>query len=165
MLLSFLGLGGVNGEFYIRNGGAAFFKSYGIDKLDSLRMLRSKIPEQHLSFVQSLELGVSIGDYIFVHAGLSPDRPLEQQQEHDILWIREAFLNNPHAFGKTVIFGHTAFNHIFFNLPYRIGIDTGVAYGNKLSAVELVNGEVYQVDVGSRAVRETLFEQLLAPRA
>jgi serine/threonine protein phosphatase 1 len=115
--------------------------------------------------VQQLELGVSLAGFVFVHAGLSPDVPLEQQREEDLLWIRDEFVRRPHSFGRTVVFGHTAFNHIFLDLPYRIGIDTGVAYGNKLSAVELVHGEVFQVDVGSRVVRETLLEQLLPPRA
>jgi serine/threonine protein phosphatase 1 len=165
MLLSFLGFGGANGEFYIRNGGATFFKSYGIDGLDSLTALRDRIPDSHLTFVQQLELGVSLAGFVFVHAGLSPDVPLEQQREEDLLWIRDEFVRRPHSFGRTVVFGHTAFNHIFLDLPYRIGIDTGVAYGNKLSAVELVHGEVFQVDVGSRVVRETLLEQLLPPRA
>jgi serine/threonine protein phosphatase 1 len=165
MLLGFLGLGGSNGEFYIRNGGATFFKSYGIDGLDSLTALRERIPDAHLAFLQQLELGVSLGDFIFVHAGLSLELPLEQQREEDLLWIREEFVRYPHNFGKTVVFGHTAFNQIFLDLPYRIGIDTGVAYGNKLSAVELLNSEVYQVEVGSRVVHKTHFEQLLQPKA
>jgi serine/threonine protein phosphatase 1 len=165
MLLSFLGFGGFNGEFYIRNGGATFFKSYGIDGLGSLTAMRNRIPEAHLGFLQQLELGVSLGDFIFVHAGLSPEAPLDQQREEDLLWIREEFVRRPHSFGKTVVFGHTAFNQIFLDLPYRIGIDTGVAYGNKLSAVELVHGEVYQVEVGARVVRESLFQQLLPPKA
>lgn len=165
MLLSFLGCGGAHGEFYLRNGGATFFQSYGIDGWDSLVALRERIPEQHLRFVQRLELGVSLGDFIFVHAGLSPTVALTQQCEEDLLWIRDDFLRNPHPFAKTVVFGHTAFNQIFLDLPFRIGIDTGVAYGNKLSAVELVHGEVYQVEVGSREVRETRFEQLLPTRA
>jgi serine/threonine protein phosphatase 1 len=69
-----------------------------------------------------------------------------------LLWIREEFIHHPHPFEKTVVFGHTAFNQIFVDLPYRIGIDTGVAYGNKLSAVELTQGEFYQIDVDGRAV-------------
>ncbi len=165
MLLSFLGCGGDNGEFYMRNGGATFFKSYGIAGVDSLMAVRSRIPKEHLAFVQQLELGVSLGEFIFVHAGLCPNLPLEQQREQDLLWIRGTFIEQPHSFGKTVVFGHTAFNQLFVDLPYRIGIDTGVAYGNKLSAVELVHGEVYQVDVGARVVRESHIPQLLQRRA
>jgi serine/threonine protein phosphatase 1 len=152
MLLSFLGFGGRNGEFYLRNGGSSFFQSYGIEGFGSLTSLREQLPEAHLRFIQGLELAVSVGDFIFVHAGLSPKRPLAQQSSDDLLWIREEFIHHPHPFEKTVVFGHTAFNQIFVDLPYRIGIDTGVAYGNKLSAVELTQGEFYQIDVDGRAV-------------
>jgi len=165
MLLSFLGYGGANGEFYLRNGGATFLKSYGIDTWDSLTALRESIPKQHMTFIQQLELGVSLGDFIFVHAGLSPALSLAQQREEDLLWIRDDFVQHPHRFAKTVVFGHTSFNNIFLDLPYRIGIDTGVAYGNRLSAVQLIHGEVYQVEVGSHVVCETPFEQLLPTRA
>lgn len=164
MLLSFLGCGGPNGEFYLRNGGNTFFQSYGIDGLGSLTSMKEQIPEAHLAFLQSLELGVSIGEFIFVHAGVSPTRSLEKQREEDLLWIREDFLHHPHPFEKTVVFGHTAFNQVFVDLPYRIGIDTGVAYGNRLSAVELFHGELYQIAVGGRSIHESRLNQLLASR-
>jgi serine/threonine protein phosphatase 1 len=164
MLLSFLGFGGPNGEFYLRNGGHAFFQSYGIEGLGSLTSVKEHIPEAHLAFLRSLELGVSVGEFIFVHAGVSPTRSLDRQREEDLLWIREEFLHHPHPFEKTVVFGHTAFNQVFLDLPYRIGIDTGVAYGNKLSAVELVQGELYQIAVGERTIHESRLNQLLASR-
>jgi len=156
MLLSFLGLGGSNGEFYLENGGATFFRSYGIDAIGSLSAIREKLPESHLTFLRGLELGVATPGFIFVHAGLSPQRELNQQTDEDMLWIREEFVLHPHPFGKTVVFGHTAFNQVFVDLPYRIGIDTGAAYGNKLSAVELVQGEVFQVAIGERVVSQSL---------
>jgi serine/threonine protein phosphatase 1 len=164
MLLSFLGYGGPNGEFYLRNGGDSFFRSYGIEEIGSLSSMRGRLPAEHLDFLRSLELGVTIGDFLLVHAGVSPNKSLDDQREEDLLWIREEFLHHPHPFGKTVVFGHTAFNTIFVDLPYRIGIDTGVAYGNKLSAVELYNGELYQIDVGEHVVHESLLDQLLPGR-
>ena len=154
MLLSFLGFGGENGEYYLKNGGGTFFKSYGLEPFGSLEAMREKLPDSHLSFLKSAELGVTLGDCIFVHAGLSPSRPLDNQLESDLLWIREEFLAQPHPFGKTVVFGHTAFNKVFLDLPYRIGIDTGVAFGNVLTAVELMHGQQFQVDVGGTVVRE-----------
>jgi serine/threonine protein phosphatase 1 len=161
MLLGFLGLGGQYGEYYLKNGGDSFFKSYGIEATGSLTSIREQIPESHLSFIKNLELGVSLGEFIFVHAGVSPRRALDQQIQEDLLWIREDFIQHPHPFGKIVVFGHTAFNQVFLDLPYRIGIDTGVAYGNRLSAVELVHGELYQVEVGGRAISQSQLEHLL----
>jgi len=35
---------------------------------------------------------VVFGDHVFVHAGVSPDAPLREQTEDDLLWAREAFI-------------------------------------------------------------------------
>lgn len=165
MLLSYLGLGGENGEFYLRNGGTSFFASYGVEPSGSLSETTSKLPVVHLEFLKNLELGVSLAEFVFVHAGINPHKTLEEQTAADLMWIRQEFIQSPHETGKTVVFGHTAFNDIYLNLPYKIGIDTGVAFGNRLSVVELVHGDLYQVEVGSRDVRERSLRDLLAAKA
>jgi serine/threonine protein phosphatase 1 len=161
MLLAYLGLGGDHGEFYLQNGGKAFFESYGMDPFVPLPELISQIPGDHLEFVKGLELGVVLAEFLFVHAGIDPKRTLDDQSVSDVLWIRREFIDAPHSLGKTVVFGHTAFNQVHVQLPYRIGIDTGVAYGNKLSVVELVQGLLFQVDVGGAVVREGALRDLL----
>jgi serine/threonine protein phosphatase 1 len=165
MLMSFLGMGGANGQFYLPNGGLAFFASYGVEPVGPLSDLISKLPVAHLEFMQNLELGVSLAEFIFVHAGLNPAKSLSEQDSADMLWIRKEFILAPHDFGKTVVFGHTAFNDVHLDLPYKIGIDTGVAYGNKLSLVELVNGDLYQVAVGETAVQHRSLRELLSARS
>ncbi len=165
MLLSFLGLGGGNGEFYLPNGGASFFASYGVEPSGPLSELIAKLPVAHLEFIRNLEHGVSLAEFIFVHAGVNPAKSLEEQEPSDLLWIRKEFILTPHDFGKTVVFGHTAFNDVYLDMPYKIGIDTGVAYGNKLSIVELVNGDLYQVGVGETAVHERSLRDLLPSRS
>ena len=138
---------------YVANGGGAFFDSYGIDYTDSLSEIREQIPATHIDFLLGLELGVVLGEFMFVHAGIDPLKSIKEQRPQDILWIRGEFLENPHNLGKTVVFGHTSFNDVLIDLPYRIGIDTGAIYGNQLSIVELVHGDLYQVSVGESAVR------------
>ena len=162
MLLDYLALGGSGGEFYLKNGGIDFFASYGISPVGPLSEIRSAIPVEHLEFFQNLEFGVSLAEFMFVHAGISPNKPLIQQSREDLLWIREEFIKSPHQLGKTVVFGHTAFNQVLVDLPYKIGIDTGAVYGNRLSAVELVNGGLFQVEVGDRSVKELSLKNLLA---
>ena len=53
--------------------------------------LRERIPRRHVEFLQSLELSFESGDYLFVHAGVNPACPLDQQIADDLLWIREPF--------------------------------------------------------------------------
>jgi len=153
MLMGFLGLGGQGGEFYLSNGGAEFFKSYGIEPHGPVSRLRENLPTEHLDFFKSLELGVSLGEFLFVHAGINPNLGIDEQRVRDLMWVRAEFVRNPHNLGKTVVFGHTPFDDVLLDLPYKIGIDTGVVYGNRLSAVELVHGSLFQVERGDTEVR------------
>jgi serine/threonine protein phosphatase 1 len=152
MLLDFLGLGGSSGEVYLANGGIEFFKSYGIVPEGALSEIRARLPEAHLEFVKNLEHGVSLGEFIFVHAGIDPQIDLSAQKAHTLMWVRAQFIQKEHNLGKTVVFGHTPFEDVMLHLPYKIGIDTGLVYGNRLTVVELVEGGVYQIDRGGEDV-------------
>jgi len=98
--------------------------------------LTDSLGPERIAFLRGLALQHRIGDYLFVHAGISPDRPLEAQTEQDLLWIREPFLsgrNWPHP--VTVVHGHTPEGPTA--LAHRIGVDSGVFASGRLSAVEL----------------------------
>jgi serine/threonine protein phosphatase 1 len=106
--------------------------------------------KNYLDYFSSLPL-IYQDDYaIYVHAGINPDRQLEEQSDSDLLWIREDFIKSRVRFPKTVIFGHTS---TFFmtgrDYPFirsdRIGIDTGCVYGGSLTCVELYEGKVSNV--------------------
>src|SRR3546814_14756106 len=78
------------------------------DPLGLREGLKESLGPERLAFLQRLVLQRRIGDYLFVHAGLHPGRPLDDQTEHDMLWIREPFLSGhdwPHP--VTVVHGHT----------------------------------------------------------
>jgi len=152
MLLDFIGMGGSSGEVYLVNGGSEFFKSYGIDPNGPLSEVAKSLPKEHLRFFTSLELGVSLGEFLFVHAGIDPGIALADQTPHALMWIRSGFIPREHNLGKTVVFGHTPFADVYLNMPFKIGIDTGLVYGNLLSVVELVNGTVFQLDLGGDEV-------------
>lgn len=152
MLLDFLGLGGSSGEVYLANGGAEFFKSYGIVPVGPLSEIRAQLPEDHLEFLTGLEHGVSLGEFLFVHAGIDPQLELSRQKAHTLMWVRAQFIQKEHNIPKTVVFGHTPFEDVMLHMPYKIGIDTGLVYGNRFTIVELVEGDVYQIDRGGDEV-------------
>jgi serine/threonine protein phosphatase 1 len=93
--------------------------------------------------------------WVLVHAGIRPDRPLAEQEEEDLFWIREEFIAHPHPLPQTVIYGHTPTRRVHVNLPYKIGIDTGCVYGGDLTCLELESGTLYQVAYGEKRVRES----------
>jgi serine/threonine protein phosphatase 1 len=126
---------------YVANGGAETIASYVEGAIGRKAFV---LPEDHLEFLLSLKLYYETEDYIFVHAGLRDGIPLPEQNEEDLLWIREEFIYSAYDWNKRVIFGHTALETPFVT-PGKIGIDTGAVYGNKLTAVELPAMKFYQV--------------------
>lgn len=134
-------------DFWLRNGGRETISSYDIElpsrrKLNTsaelIKTFKQKLPVQHLAFFRELQLSFQSGDYFFVHAGIHPDRPLDKQQEQDMLWIRDRFLFSEKDFGKIIIHGHTPGRDVD-EADNQIGIDTAAVYGGCLTALMLEN--------------------------
>lgn len=130
-------LQGGDPELYFFNGGGATLKSYGAQG-------RLHIPREHVSFLQSLELYIELDDYWIVHAGMRPGIGIRKQSVKDLLWIREPFIFSDYDFGKKVIFGHTPFT-VPFVTENKIGLDTGLVFGNRLTCLELPAGTFHSV--------------------
>ncbi len=153
MLADFLDGGNNLGFSFLRNGGVETIQSYGVTLADtSAGSFESVLPMAHLEFFLRLESMAVFDSFICVHAGLNPRRTIDNQSESEVCWIRDEFISNPHSFGKLVIFGHTPWRDIFSDLPYKIGIDTGLVFGNKLTCLELREGKVIQISRKSRKV-------------
>jgi len=152
MLLDFLGYEGTMGHSYLVNGGQATTQSYGTRHAPSREEIGDVMPAAHLAFYLNLERYLIVGDYVIVHAGLNPLRDVRSQLNEDIFWIRDEFIQNIHNFGRIVVFGHTPYEDVLVHPPYKIGIDTGLVYGNKLSVVELTKQRVMQIKRGTAEV-------------
>jgi serine/threonine protein phosphatase 1 len=153
MFLAYLGEEGRYGDVFLMNGGKATMTSYGIPPEARGQAARERMPVEHLEFLRALQLWAVEGTALFVHAGVSPLRQLDKQNGEDLLWIREEFIRNRHLLPYTVIFGHTPQREVLWNLPYKIGLDTGCVYGNKLSCLEFSTGTLYQVARNSTRAR------------
>jgi serine/threonine protein phosphatase 1 len=133
-------------EVWTEYGGAATLASYGVwpvadDPWERVRDAFAKtLPEAHLAFFRGLELVRIVGDYAFVHAGVRPRLPLEAQSEHDLLWIRYEFLQDPGPFEKVIVHGHTPAREPEM-LKHRLGLDTGAFATGVLTAVRLYGEE------------------------
>lgn len=89
--------------------------------------LLEKLPTDHLTFLRAMPVSVRRGDYFFVHAGIRPGLPLEEQSPEDMLWIREEFLSSRRYHGALIVHGHNITPQPDLHAN-RIGLDTG-AYG------------------------------------
>ena len=93
-------------------------------------------PERHRAFVSGLKRMVTFGGYIFVHAGLNPLRPIDDQDPEDLIWIREPFLSSEVDFGKIVVHGHTPVKEPEIRRN-GINIDTGAVFSGHLTCLVL----------------------------
>ncbi|HEY8617692.1 metallophosphoesterase family protein [Phenylobacterium sp.] len=155
-------------------GGAATLASYGVappaEAEGTAGLVRARdellaaMPAAHLHRLQTLETLAVVGDYAFVHAGVAPGVPLEDQHENDLLWIRDEFLGKgaggkggagtPPAAGFTptghvIVHGHTWTGPRVALTPQRIGLDTGAYETGVLSAVRLDGAAVAVLQVGA----------------
>lgn len=120
--------------FWLDNGGAETLASYGTDAAEEGWW--EAVPPSHLDFLHHCRLRWSAGSYLFVHAGIRPEVPLDQQDPFDLLWIREPFLSFPGTLPWVVVHGHTPSPAPCLR-PHRIGIDTGACFGGTLTCLVL----------------------------
>jgi serine/threonine protein phosphatase 1 len=114
------------------------------------KALRAAVPPNHIDFMRNCTLSHCEGDYVFVHAGVRPGKPLAQQQREDLLWIRDDFLSAPSPLpGKVVVHGHTICD-VPQDLGYRIDIDTGAFVSGHLTCLILRDNSRRFLSTGSR---------------
>ena len=129
---------------FLKHGGRETILSYGLSKkqfnamnLDELfALMPSLISKAERDYIAGFEEMIVAGDYLFVHAGIDPAVPLEEQQRRDLLWIRDRFLKHEGPLDKVVVHGHTIFEKVM-DCGNRIGIDTGAFRSGVLTALVL----------------------------
>ncbi len=160
MMMDYLGLGGSYGNMFLYNGGSSTLDSYNLFSADEFdgyhdmvdrpeeyertqKIVRERFPEDHYNFLKSTQLYHDTPDILFVHAGLNPYRPLEEQTPFDFLWVqdnRDRFFNwmARKPWHKLMVHGHTpdepdkVKKHAKKN---RINVDTGFVYGGRLTCL------------------------------
>ena len=118
---------------------AEFIKDgFGDKKIEKLRnVFLNQLTEKHIHFLKNLKLSYTLGKYLFVHAGVNPEKSILEQNKEDFLWSRsDKFFDKNFKFEKIVVHGHTPEKEVV-NFPYRINIDTGCFFSGKLSSVYL----------------------------
>lgn len=143
---------------WLRFGGAQCLQSYGVDPArvqrmrpaESLGVIRNAVPSEHQQFLRSFADSFSAGDYLFVHAGIRPNVPLDQQSRSDLRWIRSPFLECADRHAMMVVHGHSISKDVEFR-PGRIGVDTGAYRTGLLSALVLEGADQRVVQVRGTA--------------
>lgn len=129
---------------FLKHGGRETVLSYGLSKRRFAEMTLEElfaavpelIPPADVEYLRSFDDYIVAGDYLFVHAGIDPNVPLEEQSRRDMLWIRDRFLSHEGPLDKVVVHGHTIFERVM-DCGNRIGIDTGAFRSGVLTALAL----------------------------
>lgn len=143
-LLDFLA-GTLHLSMWKQVGAAATLQSYGVSagqrsfllSQATLRQaLERALPESHARFYAETVPYFIAEPYLFVHAGLRPGIPVDQQHPTDLMSIRRQFLEFEGDLGYIVVHGHTPvllpeFKH------NRINLDTGAYSTGRLTCLKI----------------------------
>jgi serine/threonine protein phosphatase 1 len=141
---------------WLSYGGQVALLSYGVglgrvNMMQNVEILRDeleeKLPQSHLDFLHSCRPMYTEGSYCFVHAGIRPGVPLEDQQPEDVFWIRDEFTRSRVCHSHIVVHGHTISEEVEW-WPNRIGIDTGAYETGLLTALMLEGKEQRLLQTG-----------------
>ena len=143
-------------RFFYRIGGGETMLSYGLSEQELMvcdnqqlsEMMPSLVPPEHVAFLQRFEDQLTIGDYLFVHAGVKPGVAFEEQKERHLRWIREEFLEHDRYLGRMIVHGHTVSEAVEERV-HRIGVDTGAWASGLLTAVGLEGTDRWFIDTGA----------------
>jgi serine/threonine protein phosphatase 1 len=129
-------------------GGAETLAAYGVRSAADRPVGRvhadavEAVPQAHRRFLAELPSHLERGAVLFVHAGIRPGVPLQEQSETDLVWIRGPFLEHPGPHPWLIVHGHTAIEEPT-HYGHRVNIDSRAAYGGPLTAVVVEERAVF----------------------
>jgi serine/threonine protein phosphatase 1 len=147
MMLDYLDSGGSNLVLWRMNGGLSTMANY-LTRAGTL-----DVPDAHLAFQRRTEMLYETEDFVFVHAGLDPNRTIEENVDdadpRTLLWTRAHLEADLELWDKVVVCGHTPMAQPL-DKPRLVAIDTGAVYSHvrglgRLTAVRLPEREFVHV--------------------
>lgn len=134
-------------SLWLRNGGAATLRSFGIEAPRELE-------DRYIKFFKGLPWYFEFEKYLFVHAGLNDDDTDPFKDKVSMVWTRRESYRNPGLAGRIIVHGHTPVTtddckrNVAGNSQV-INIDTGCVYSEQglgtLTAIELNTRNLYFV--------------------
>lgn len=146
-------------QLYFQNGGRSTLESYCQNLVDEDGNQRragdglswDELPESHREFYDNLKVMHEDGEFVFVHAGIMPNLPLEDQEEQIMMWIRNEFVRfkGTVLFNRVVVHGHTPMDRyelLKYNDKHddRLNLDSGCVFGYHLTCMDVRTGFRHQ---------------------
>ena len=150
MMLDFLDDPAERGPRWLRFGGVQALASYGIngvtensnldDILEACDALEQALPDGMQKWLRDLPLLWKTGNICCVHAGMSPRRSPDAQENNVMLWGHRDFRTTPREDDLWVLHGHTIVDRATATGGH-ISIDTGAYKSGTLTAAVIVKGQ------------------------
>lgn len=150
---------------FLRHGGRETVLSYGLPRAqfddatfeEMQPLIAAYVPDGDIEYLRNARDYLIAGDYVFVHAGIFPEVPIERQKAHHLRWIRDSFLDHAEPHSHFVVHGHTITDGVDHR-SNRVGIDTGAYLSGRLTALVLEGTHrrtIQAVDVDGTITIET----------
>ncbi len=131
---------------WLLNGGIETLKSFEVIDFED-------IDDKYWEFFKNCRKYHETENFIFVHAGLSPDLALEEQSEHSLYWLR-FHKTKQHKSGKRIICGHTPQRPAKPAVKdHAICIDTGACNRGWLTCLDVDTGIYWQANEKGKTKR------------
>jgi len=119
-----------------------------------------KMPEAHVQLLESASSYLIEKNRLFVHAGILPDKPMDEQGDDIFLWDRTLFrialdqklsgTDRPITSFDEIYIGHSPVHNYGWLEPVRSGevwmMDTGAGWTGKLSMMNIETKEAFTSD-------------------
>lgn len=141
-------------ERWFSNGGGETVASYHRDWDIGFDIMRA-FHGDHLGLMEGAPTSVVRHGFLLAHAGVDPDRPIDDQFDHDLMWSGSEFLNHVGYLDRIVIHGHSIVGDRPVVTENRVSIDTGAYRSGRLTACAMDGSELrfMQTDGSDRTVR------------
>jgi serine/threonine protein phosphatase 1 len=162
------GIYGVKPEIWLTQGGLKTVESYKL-ALQTTDQKVGLMPESHIKFFQSAQVKYVEDNKLFVHGGIDPSLPLDQQDIDTLLWDRDLIMtaylkgHNRPEYRLTkfddIFVGHTTTEYRFkTDKPAHYcevwDVDTGAGWSGKLTLMNIDTKEYFQSDVVTKLYPE-----------
>lgn len=116
---------------WLGNGGYETLDSYMIDVKN--KVMDREALDAHIEWLRNnLVISHRDGKYFFVHAGINPYVPLDEQDKDQMIWSRTfTSYGGDYPEGVFVVHGHTPMKNPDL-MTNRLNIDTGCVFGSKI---------------------------------
>jgi serine/threonine protein phosphatase 1 len=98
----------------------------------AMRVIKRDYPH-HVDLLRNASLMARDGAFVACHAGINGWLSIDQQHEHDLLWITDGFLDRVDDTMPPVIHGHSIMGDFPVITENRISLDTGAYETGRLT--------------------------------